>query len=231
VRVTRAFAFMDISGFTTLTDLEGDERAVRLLTAMRAQLREMCSRRGVRIAKWLGDGAMLVCVETRPIVAATLEAQHRMAARTGPDGPINIRTGLSAGPVILLEGDDYIGHAVNVAARLCDLARAGEVLATAAVVDALPRWATVLRTEDMPLRGIERPVPVSRVSYRPSGPDGQADPVCGLVLPPGTAEATATDGLGRAVPFCSDSCFDTWRNRPAPPSDELGSPRQPLIGT
>ena len=66
VRVHRSFAFIDVSGFTTLTELEGDERAVDVLTAFRALLRDICSRRGVRIAKWLGDGAMLVCVETRP---------------------------------------------------------------------------------------------------------------------------------------------------------------------
>ena len=38
-------------------------------------VRDICSRRGVRVAKWLGDGAMLVGVETTPLVAATLEMQ------------------------------------------------------------------------------------------------------------------------------------------------------------
>jgi hypothetical protein len=41
-------------------------------------VRETCSRRGVRIAKWLGDGAMLVCVETEPLIGAVIELEHRL---------------------------------------------------------------------------------------------------------------------------------------------------------
>ena len=46
VRVHRSFAFVDVSGFTALTELEGDERAVDVLTAFRALLRDICARRG-----------------------------------------------------------------------------------------------------------------------------------------------------------------------------------------
>jgi class 3 adenylate cyclase len=224
---------MDVSGFTALTDLEGDERAVALISLFRARLREMCSRRGVRIAKWLGDGAMLVSIDATALVAATLEAQYRVATRTGRIDPIDIRSGVSAGPVILLEGDDYIGHAVNRAARLCDMAGPGEVLASGTVVDALPKWGEALDTTDRTLRGIDRPVPVTRLHYRraASTDGGGRDPVCELPLSDATAEVSDVDGLGRTVLFCSESCHDTWRNRPAPATDDPGSPRQPLIGT
>src|ERR1700691_2341283 len=73
MRVRRTFAFLDLSGFTALTESEGDERAVAVLGGFRAALRDICSRRAVRIAKWLGDGGMLVSVDTMPLVAATLE--------------------------------------------------------------------------------------------------------------------------------------------------------------
>ena len=43
VRVHRSFAFVDVSGFTALTELEGDERAVDVLTAFRALLRDICA--------------------------------------------------------------------------------------------------------------------------------------------------------------------------------------------
>ena len=46
---------------------------VDVLTAFRALLRDICARRGVRIAKWLGDGVMLVCVTTRPLLETVLE--------------------------------------------------------------------------------------------------------------------------------------------------------------
>lgn len=76
MRVRRTFAFVDVSGFTALTELKGDEDAVEVLTTFRCLLRYICGRRGVRIVKWLGDGAMLVCVETAPLVAAVLELHY-----------------------------------------------------------------------------------------------------------------------------------------------------------
>ena len=79
----RSFAFVDVSGFTALTELEGDERAVDVLTAFRALLRDICARRGVRIAKWLGDGVMLVCVDTRPLLETILELHYVVGAVPG----------------------------------------------------------------------------------------------------------------------------------------------------
>src|SRR6516225_2181221 len=123
VRVHRTFGFIDVTGFTALTELEGDERAVDVLTAFRSLLRDICSRRGVRIAKWLGDGVMLVCVDTRPLLETILELHHVVGEVSGPVATVDIRSGITSGDVILMEGDDYIGHCVNVAARLCDLAQ------------------------------------------------------------------------------------------------------------
>src|ERR1019366_2927361 len=143
MRVHRSFSFVDISGFTALTELEGDEHAVEVLTAFRALLRDICSRRGVRIAKWLGDGVMLVCVETPPLLATILELHYVVCNVPGPAQSVAIRSGVTSGYVILMEGDDYIGHCVNVAARLCDLAQAGEALVAPSVVDELPRWGVV----------------------------------------------------------------------------------------
>ena len=79
MRVHRSFAFVDVSGFTAMTEMEGDERAVDVLTAFRSLLRDICSRRGVRIAKWLGDGVMLVCVDTRPLLETISGAALRRA--------------------------------------------------------------------------------------------------------------------------------------------------------
>ena len=179
MRVHRSFAFVDVSGFTALTDLEGDERAVDVLTAVRALLRDICSRRGVRIAKWLGDGAMLVAVEPTPLLATCLEVARAVGvARL----PVPLRCGVSTGEVILLEGDDYIGNTVNLAARLCDLAEGGAVLGTVAIAEHLPRWGTVLSIEDIHVRGIGDAVPVARLGFTPLTPPVRPDPICGIPL-------------------------------------------------
>src|SRR5580700_4304267 len=160
MRVQRTFGVIDVSGFTALTELEGDERAVDILTAFRALLRDICSRRSVRIAKWLGDGAMLVCVETRPLLEAIIELHHVVCEVSGPVQEVSIRSGITSGDVILMEGDDYIGHCVNVAARMCDLAEGGEALADPSVMEELPRWGSALVYRDISLRGVEKPVRV-----------------------------------------------------------------------
>src|ERR1700743_506248 len=134
MRVHRSFAFVDVSGFTAMTEMEGDERAVDVLTAFRSLLRDICSRRGVRIAKWLGDGAMLVGVDPSPLLGAMLEMHWAIEGRRTPSERCAVRTGISSGEVILLEGDDYIGHPVNVAARLCDQAEGEQLLADATMV-------------------------------------------------------------------------------------------------
>jgi adenylate cyclase len=214
MRVRRSFAFVDVSGFTALTEHEGDERAVEVLTAFRALLREICSRRGVRIAKWLGDGVMLVCVETAPLLATILELHHVVRTVSGPAQSVSIRSGVTMGDVILMEGDDYIGHCVNVAARLCDLADGGEALASPSVTDYLPRWGLIVSQKDVALRGVEKPVVASSIGMPVRDDSYSLDPICGIPLSEITAEETADDVRGRLVLFCSPGCLDTWVNRP-----------------
>jgi class 3 adenylate cyclase len=228
VRVQRSFAFIDLSGFTALTEFEGDERAVSILSSFRAMVRDICSRRGVRVAKWLGDGAMLVGVETTPLIAATLEMQVA-AARTGQ--PIAVRCGLTADDVILFEGDDYIGHTVNVAARLCDIAPGGEVWAGANIVEHLPKWGAVLSQQEILIRGLEHPLAVFRLGFAPLEGMVFPDPVCEIPLTLAVADNVTYDALRNPVLFCSDSCRDTWEHRPKERPDGQGSLRIPLIGT
>src|SRR4029453_11483625 len=64
--VRRNFAFIDLCGFTALTDEQGVGAAVAALSTFRAVVRERAGWRGVRVTKWLGDGAMLGATEPRP---------------------------------------------------------------------------------------------------------------------------------------------------------------------
>jgi class 3 adenylate cyclase len=215
VRVHRSFAFVDVSGFTSLTEHDGDEHAVEVLTAFRSLLRDICARRGVRIAKWLGDGVMLVCVETQPLLAAILELHYVVCEVSGPVQTVSIRSGITSGDVILMEGDDYIGHCVNVAARLCDLALGGEALAVPSVMGALPRWGEAVTHKEISLRGVDQPVEAASIGLVAPAVRQNFDPICGLPMTPSTAEADAVDGAGRPVLFCSHGCLDTWERRPA----------------
>ena len=163
VRVHRVFGFVDLCGFTALTEARGDEEAVGVLAEFRVVVRKVGSHRGVRVAKWLGDGAMLVAVEAGPLVAAVLEIEERMDEC---NSLLPLRAGLAAGDVILFEGDDYIGSAVNLAARLCDLARGHEVLASPELAATAPQWVTATPAGPVYVPGFAHAVPVVHLHHR-----------------------------------------------------------------
>ena len=126
MRVPRTFAFVDLSGFTNYTAAFGDDAAGRILSAFRSLVREIASERGVRIAKWLGDGCMIVSVDQVDAIALRARARGTVPPRCAR----RCRCGSASPPgyALLFEGDDYIGSAVNMASRLCDIAGPFEVL-------------------------------------------------------------------------------------------------------
>ena len=166
MRVDRWFSFVDLSGFTSFGDQFGDDESVRVLTVFRGAVRQVATDYGVRIAKWLGDGCMLVSVDPAMLVAAVPKLEsitHELEL------PLSMHAGCAGGAVILLEGDDYTGRSVNLAARLATAARPHEILAT---VD-LAAYAT----DDLPVEpagmitvaGIHEPVEVVRFGCAAAG--------------------------------------------------------------
>src|SRR5579875_3475503 len=154
MRVERCFAFVDLSGFTAFTEHYGDERTVAVLTTFRGRVRETAARRGVRVTKWLGDGAMLSSADSAAVVAMTVELAERLPESV----PLGIRAGLATGPVIMFEGDDYIGRPANVASRLCDAASEGQILSTREVASQAPRWVAAGPFRPYLAHGLDRPV-------------------------------------------------------------------------
>ena len=159
-RVERTFAFIDLSGFTAYTDANGDDEAVKVLSGFRQVVRQIASRRAVRIAKWLGDGAMLVAVEAEPGVEAVIDIERRIHES---NSPLALRAGLAGGAVLLFEGDDYIGAAVNLASRLCDLAEPHQVLAPADLVSSLLVNTKALPIGPRKVSGFAQPIELVRL--------------------------------------------------------------------
>jgi adenylate cyclase len=148
IAVDYTFGFIDISGFTAYCEKEGEHAAIELLTRFRSLTRSVAVRRGVRVAKWLGDGVMLVAADQNPAVATVAEVIVRCDA-VG----LHTHAGLGRGPVLLFEGDDYVGRPVNLAARLCDAAERGEMLSNGLSPD-LPDWVKAEPGVPLALGGI-----------------------------------------------------------------------------
>ena len=168
VRVPRTFVFLDLSGFTNYTAAFGDDAAGRLLGAFRTIVRECASDRGVRIAKWLGDGCMVVAVDQADAIAFTLDLEHRSAEVCSP---LTLRAGLATGYALLFEGDDYIGSAVNMAARLCDIAGHYEVLIPTMGLERLPEGVTATPHGAVELAGFPGAIEVYELTGVPTAPD------------------------------------------------------------
>jgi adenylate cyclase len=126
-----AVCFLDITGYTRLTEERGDEVAADLAGQLGRMVQRISMRRGGKPVKWLGDGVMLYFHDPGPAVDAALHMVRLVADAGLPSAHV----GLHSGPVLFQEGD-YFGRTVNVAARVADYARPGEVLATREIVDA-----------------------------------------------------------------------------------------------
>ena len=148
LNVTRTFLFADLSGFTAYTRLNGPHAAVEALGEFRRVARHVAARRGVRVAKWLGDGVMLVGTDPTPTIATGAHLLHHFE-----DNPIDVRVGLATGIALLFEGDDYIGEPVNLAAKLCAAAQPGEILAVAEP-DQLPDWVKADGDVSVKIKGV-----------------------------------------------------------------------------
>jgi adenylate cyclase len=126
-----AMCFLDISGYTRLTEEQGDEAAADLAARVASLVRRSSQEHGGQPVKWLGDGVMFHFQDPGRGVLAALDMVDGVATHALPPA----RVGIQAGPVVFQEGD-YFGRTVNIAARIAEYARPGEVLVTQDVVDA-----------------------------------------------------------------------------------------------
>jgi adenylate cyclase len=161
MRVPRTFAFVDLSGFTNYTAAFGDDAAGRILSAFRAIARDLASAHGVRIAKWLGDGCMIVAMNQSDCVAFAIELEDKASKVCAP---LSLRVGIASGHALLFEGDDYIGSAVNLAARLCDAAGPYEILIPSMQLERLPEGIHATPQGSLELRGFPGPIEVFEIS-------------------------------------------------------------------
>jgi adenylate cyclase len=123
--------FLDITGYTRLTQESGDEAAAKLAETLSRLVQRTSVQHGGRPVKWLGDGVMFYFPDPGPGVVAALAMVEGVTDAGLPPAHV----GLHAGPVLFQEGD-YYGQTVNMASRIGEYARPGEVLVSQEVVDA-----------------------------------------------------------------------------------------------
>jgi peptide/nickel transport system substrate-binding protein len=168
----RTFLIADVRGYTLFSQERGDEAAAKLAAKFADIAREGVEARDGTLLELRGDEALCVFSSARQAIRSAVELQERFVEETleQPELPLTVGIGLDAGEAVPVQGG-YRGGALNLAARLCGQARAGEILASREITH-LARAVDGVRYEDrgtLSLKGL--PDPVSIVRVVPEGVD------------------------------------------------------------
>jgi adenylate cyclase len=149
-----ALCFLDLVGYTRLTEERGDAAAAALAETLAVLVSRSTRDHGGVPVKWLGDGVMVYFPEPAGAVLSALELTGQLPAAGLPPAHV----GVAAGPVVI-QGGDYFGRTVNLAARIATYAGAGQVLVSDSVTEAaVPEGVRFEELGEVQLKGITRAV-------------------------------------------------------------------------
>lgn len=160
------FLIADVRGYTRFTVERGDAAAAQLARKFAAIANDVIGRHEGSVIELRGDEALAVFTSARQALRAATGLQARVAEESlaEPELAMRIGIGLDAGEAIPVDGG-FRGAALNLAARLCSLAGAGEVLASDTVISLARRLDGLeyLERGMVPLKGFSDPVRVMQV--------------------------------------------------------------------
>ena len=162
----RAFLFADLREYTAFVEREGDQAAAELITEYRALIRSRLPAYDGAELKTEGDSFYIVFPS--PSKAIAFGADVFRAALDAAGRRLKFGVGVHVGETVPLDGQ-FVGSAVNIAARIGALAADGELLVTD-TVRGLVRTTAPFAFEDrgpMPLKGVAEPIRVFAVDWAP----------------------------------------------------------------
>ncbi len=162
--------YTDVEGSTALTQRLGDAKARELLREHERMVREALNALGGSEVKTMGDGFMASFSSATKALECAIAMQRAFAQHNESAAePINVRIGLNAGEPIA-EDEDLFGTAVNLAARICAHAEAGQILAPIVVRElAAGKQFMFADLGEAELRGFEDPVRLYELRWREAG--------------------------------------------------------------
>ena len=118
-----AILFTDVEQSTQLMEELGQEVAQTTVLTELDRQQQAIQRHGGYAVKRLGDGMMVAFAAPGPAVRCAVDVQ----SDDGEEAKLRVRVGLHAGEV-MVDGDDYYGKTVIMAARITARARGGEIV-------------------------------------------------------------------------------------------------------
>ena len=199
----RTIAFVDLAGFTSPTDVHGDDAAVDLMDDFSRLAAHAVDASGAQLVKTIGDAVMLAAATP----GSGLDADYQR------DGLPQPPAGLHDGPVVD-RGGDYFGATVNLAARVAGRAGSGQALVTATVLGAAQSPdVDVVALGAHQLRNIRDPVERWALELCATQVDLSVDPVCRMRRScPAAVARVRHPGVEHG--FCSLACVAAFANDP-----------------
>jgi class 3 adenylate cyclase len=157
---TVTIMFTDIEGSTEMIERLGDGDASVLVKEHNDIVRSQVAECGGYEVKFRGDGFMLAFTSAAKGVRCAIAIQEAMKdfGERHPEAPLGVCIGINSGEAVP-DGDDFLGTAVNIAARLADSANGGDVLVTSVVRDLVAPAGEFkfLPEQELSLKGISEP--------------------------------------------------------------------------
>jgi class 3 adenylate cyclase len=155
--VEPAVAFLDLTGFTTLTQERGDAIAAEVALRLADLASRIATAHRGRVVKLLGDGVLSQFANVMDAVEASLQLLDRLADADLPQGHV----GVTHGPIVARDGDIF-GRTVNLAARISDVAPSGELYVPVSIGEALTGQFRVESVGTTTMQGVG-PIELARV--------------------------------------------------------------------
>jgi class 3 adenylate cyclase len=203
------FVFADLAGFTALTEAHGDALASKIADDFVTAVRQILASYEAEEVKTIGDEVMIRTADAGTAVRIGLEIVDQLAFNGSPP----VRVGIHTGPAIH-RNHDWFGSTVNVASRVTDAAKPGEVLLTDATRSALTGSFELEARGERYFKHIPELVPVYGVARLDSATDQlEIDPVCRMAVSIGGADSRKRR-RGITYYFCSADCRQRFDQDP-----------------
>lgn len=199
-------AFIDLAGFSAITDVYGDESALGILGVFEDLVHQAVEGHAPPV-KWMGDSVMLAFPD--PVSALGMLGRLLTACRQDPRLPLT-RTAVNHGPALRRSGDLF-GSTVNIAARVAALAGPGQFLATEAVAQLASAEGISVRSRGMTaIRSLPDAIALFDIILAPEPDRAWIDPVCKMHAPLVPFQREAPDSPW----FCSPRCAEVYARSP-----------------
>ena len=130
----RTFLIADLRGYSRYTEQHGDEAAARLAARFTEIVTETSEAHDGQVVEFRGDEALVVFASARHAIRAAVDLQEEFDEDTAVnrDCALRVGIGIDSGEAVQLPDGTFRGAALNVAARLCGRAHAGQTLVSEA---------------------------------------------------------------------------------------------------